>query len=352
MKKCIKKVILSSTTLCLLLCACGNDTKTSETVAEQGTTGQETTLNQSLQEEQTKQVSSEENPKEKLIEIDNWVIGSVWNEGFCDFYHYEENGTGSTGESIDIEFAWERFQKNYDKKGDYDAFISSLPDEYSNVKDIWKKLINESDKLYEHYQQGIENTGTSADTAIFVQYRDAFSDEVSNLDTEDNEAEELEDSSIQLNNFEVEKGIFDVTITIPAEFMRETSQEELDEAAAEIGYKVKLNDDGSATYTMTKSQHKQMMDEITDSLTESINEMVGSEDYPNFTKIETNSDFTNFIVTTKSLEPDLNESFSVMGFYMFGGIYNIFNGTEVDNIHVEFVNADSGEVISSSDSKE
>ena len=115
---------------------------------------------------------------------------------------------------------------------------------------------------------------------------------------------------------------------------------------------VKLNDDGSATYTMTKSQHKQMMDEITDSLTESINEMVGSEDYPNFTKIETNSDFTNFIVTTKSLELDLNESFSVMGFYMFGGIYNIFNGTEVDNIHVEFVNADSGEVISSSDSKE
>ena len=220
------------------------------------------------------------------------------------------------------------------------------------MKDIWKKLINESDKLYEHYQQGIENTGTSADTAIFVQYRDAFSDEVSNLDTEDNEAEELEDSSIQLNNFEVEKGIFDVTITIPAEFMRETSQEELDEAAAEIGYKVKLNDDGSATYTMTKSQHKQMMDEITDSLTESINEMVGSEDYPNFTKIETNSDFTNFIVTTKSLELDLNESFSVMGFYMFGGIYNIFNGTEVDNIHVEFVNADSGEVISSSDSKE
>ena len=47
----------------------------------------------------------------------------------------------------------------------------------------------------------------------------------------------------------------------------------------------------------------------------------------------------------------MNESFSTMAFYMYGGMYNIFNGTEVDNIHVDFVNADSGEIISSSDSK-
>lgn len=163
--------------------------------------------------------------------------------------------------------------------------------------------------------------------------------------------EKGERSSKTSDDVSVDKGLFDVIITVPTDYVGATSQEELDEKAKEYGYKVKLNDDGSATYTMTKSQHKRMMDEMADSLNQSLQEMVGSEDYPNFTDIDANSDFTSFIITTKSSELGFDESISTLAFYMFGGIYNVFNGTEVDNIHVEFINADSGEVISSSDSK-
>ena len=113
-----------------------------------------------------------------------------------------------------------------------------------------------------------------------------------------------------------------------------------------------MNDDGSATYTMTKQQHKEMMDGIRNSINQSLNEMIGSEDYPNFTAIEANEDFTSFTVTTSASELSLTDGVSVIGFYMYGGLYNIFNGTPVDNIHVDFVNADSGEIISSSDSSE
>lgn len=164
--------------------------------------------------------------------------------------------------------------------------------------------------------------------------------------------EKGERSSKTSDDVSVDKGLFDVIITVPTDYVGATSQEELDEKAKEYGYKVKLNDDGSATYTMTKSQHKRMMDEMADSLNQSLQEMVGSEDYPNFTDIDANSDFTSFIITTKSSELGFDESISTLAFYMFGGIYNVFNGTEVDNIHVEFINADSGEVISSSDSKD
>ena len=76
------------------------------------------------------------------------------------------------------------------------------------------------------------------------------------------------------------------------------------------------------------------------------------EDYPNITSIEANDDFTSFTVTTKSTELDFAESFSVLAFYIYGGMYNQFNGTPVDNVHVDFVNADSGEIISSADSKD
>ncbi len=37
---------------------------------------------------------------------------------------------------------------------------------------------------------------------------------------------------------------------------------------------------------------------------------------------------------------------------MYGGMYGVFSGEKPENVHVEFVNADSGEVISSGDSKD
>ena len=103
---------------------------------------------------------------------------------------------------------------------------------------------------------------------------------------------------------------------------------------------------------MSKSQHKKMMQELADNINSTLSDMVGSEDYPNFTDIKANSDFTNFTVTTTSTELDLTDSISIMGFYMYGGMYAIFNGSDVGNIHVDFVNADSGEIINSADSSD
>lgn len=156
-----------------------------------------------------------------------------------------------------------------------------------------------------------------------------------------------------LGDVEVDDNLFSVELTIPADYVGEATQDELNATAEENGYKsITLNEDGSATYVMSKSQHRDMMDEMTQNINESLAEMIGSEEYPNITNIEANKDFTSFTITTSSTELDLAESFSVIVYYMYGGMYNIFNGTPVDNVHVDFVNADSGEIISSSDSKD
>ena len=42
----------------------------------------------------------------------------------------------------------------------------------------------------------------------------------------------------------------------------------------------------------------------------------------------------------------------VMALYMDGGLYNVYAGTPVDNVHVDFVNADTGKIISQADSKD
>ena len=167
------------------------------------------------------------------------------------------------------------------------------------------------------------------------------------------EPEESAAASGSLGDIEVEKGLFSVELTIPADYIGETTQEELDKAAEESGIQsITLNDDGSATYIMTKAQHEEMMKEIAVSIHSALKEMVGSENYPNITDITANSDFTVFTVTTESSEIDMNESFSILTFYMYGGMYAVFNGTEVDSIHIDFVNASSGEVIYSSDSSD
>ncbi len=156
-----------------------------------------------------------------------------------------------------------------------------------------------------------------------------------------------------IGDIDVGKNLFDVTITVPADLVGDTTQEELDAKAADSDiHSITLNDDGSATYVMSKSQHKKMMQELADNINSTLSDMVGSEDYPNFTDIKANSDFTNFTVTTTSTELDLTDSISIMGFYMYGGMYAIFNGSDVDNIHVDFVNADSGEIINSADSSD
>jgi len=154
-----------------------------------------------------------------------------------------------------------------------------------------------------------------------------------------------------MGDVEVDKGLLTVELVMPAEYMEGVTQEALDASTQENGFiSATLNEDGSVTYVMTKDTHSKFMEEFKTQLATALNEMVGSTDYPNITSIETNDDYTEFNVTTTSTELSMNESFSVMAFYMYGGMYNIFNGTKTDSITVNFINADSGEIINSSNS--
>lgn len=156
-----------------------------------------------------------------------------------------------------------------------------------------------------------------------------------------------------LDNVEVDEGIFNVELTVPSDFVGDSTQADLDETCKKYGFKsITLNADGSATYIMTKKQHKQLLADISNQINEGLKDLVNSEDYPNFTDIKANDNFTEFTVTTKSTELDITESFSVLGLYIYGGMYSVFSGEEVDNISVTFINADTGEVISTSNSSD
>lgn len=122
----------------------------------------------------------------KLREIDNWIVDDIWNKGFCDIRDYISNGTSSTGETLDIDFTLEQLDVAIAKKTEYDSFISGLDNtKYSQIKSIWSKLSSEIDILYNQIKQHkpvAKDKSNILDTGKFVQYRDAFSDAISNLD--------------------------------------------------------------------------------------------------------------------------------------------------------------------------
>lgn len=147
-------------------------------------------------------------------------------------------------------------------------------------------------------------------------------------------------------------GLFNVALTIPAEYVEGTTQKELNKQAKEGTFKsATLNKDGSVTYVMSKSQHKEMLNTLKDSIADELNKIPNSTDYPNVTKVEANNDYTKFTVTTASTELSFEEQFLSVQLYIYGGMYNAFNNLS-PVISVDYVNADSGATIYSGKSSD
>ena len=114
---------------------------------------------------------------------------------------------------------------------------------------------------------------------------------------------------------------------------------------------IELNPDGSATYVMTAARHKELMQELAQNIDAQLADMAGSSDYPNVISAEASSDYTSFTVTLSTDVVGLQDSLLTLAFYMYGGMYNAFNGTPVDNVCVQFVDQ-TGNVLEEANSRD
>ena len=167
---------------------------------------------------------------------------------------------------------------------------------------------------------------------------------VSSSASSDNSADSSNGDSIN-----VDKGPRNVTLTLPASYVDEgTTQESLDEECEGSGWEsATLNEDGSVTCVMTLAQHEELMDSIVDEIQTALDEMVGSEDYPSITAIDHDDNFTEFTVSMDADELSMTDSIASLGLMIYGGMYHVFNGTsdQAENIHIQYINADTGEVL-------
>lgn len=173
------------------------------------------------------------------------------------------------------------------------------------------------------------------------------------------ETQDAPEQSSQSFNVEKHSGTLfssgTVEITIPSDYIGEdVTQEELDAQLKQAdGFKsATLNADGSVTYIMTEACHKKLMQDMAQQLDSSLADMVGSEDYPNVTAIDSSDDYTKFTVTLSSDSVTLQDSLMTLVFYMSGGLYHYFStGEPVDNINVRFIDQ-SGNLLQEANSKD
>lgn len=148
---------------------------------------------------------------------------------------------------------------------------------------------------------------------------------------EENNKESKDDGKVA-----VDKGLLSVEVTLPASMVENQNMEETIASAKEQGIKeVTENEDGSITYKMSKSAHKELMNEIGTSIEETVEETKNSEDFVSIKDITHNDSFSNFtVVVDKESYENSMDGFATMTLGMSGMIYQIYDGADPEKYSV------------------
>lgn len=159
--------------------------------------------------------------------------------------------------------------------------------------------------------------------------------EESKDETKDTAAAEAEKNDESIN---VDKGLLNVEITLPATFFEEQTEEQIIASAKEEGYDdVKVNEDGSVTYKMSKAKHTEMMDELEGEMVKAVEEIVKSGDYPSIKEISYNKSFDEYDVKVEREQYENSlDGFALLGLVMTSSYYQAFDGKDADKMTITF----------------
>ncbi|SIS42508.1 hypothetical protein [Salimicrobium flavidum] len=148
---------------------------------------------------------------------------------------------------------------------------------------------------------------------------------------------------------DVDKGVFNVDVTVPKTLfeMEGGDYEEVKASAEEEGIgEVIDNGDGTITYKMSRSKHKEMMQEMEKEIETSMEDIRTSGDYASIEGLSANGDYSEFTLKVdRSAYEDSFDGFAVFGVGLLGLYYQLFDGADPDSysVVVQVTDASSGE---------
>jgi hypothetical protein len=148
-------------------------------------------------------------------------------------------------------------------------------------------------------------------------------------------------------SIDVDKGIISVEITLPASFFEGKELNDLENEVEGEDIKIILNEDGSVTYKMSKSKHKELMEDIYKDQVEYIEEIKNSEDYESIKDIKYNKTFSEItLIVDQELFENSFDGFAAFGIAISSLYYQLFNGVNLDRykVIIYYENAETGEI--------
>lgn len=180
---------------------------------------------------------------------------------------------------------------------------------------------------------------SSADTTNESQGSDKNDEEVAGSESTDNE------------KVDVDKGLLNVEITLPASFFEDDDIDEVIADAKEDGVaEVTQNEDGSLTYKMSKAKHKEMMAEMEKGLLEYVDELKNDEEFSSIKDVTYHKSFSEFtIVVEREAYENSFDGFAILGLGMTGMYYQLFDGVNSDKnkVTIHLKDESTGEVFDS-----
>ncbi|WP_342556694.1 hypothetical protein [Lysinibacillus sp. FSL P4-0201] len=141
----------------------------------------------------------------------------------------------------------------------------------------------------------------------------------------------------------------DVEVTIPALFFEGQDIDSVISKAKSSGMKeVSKNDDGSLTYKMSETEHKEMMKGLKEGILASVDELKTSEEFKSIKDVTYDKSFSEFTLSVNKEEFDNSlDTMASFGLALTGMYYQLFNGVDEKDYKVKVIFKDesNGDVI-------
>lgn len=149
---------------------------------------------------------------------------------------------------------------------------------------------------------------------------------------------------------EVDKGLLNVEITLPASFFQGDPEQAIANAKANGVSEAVVNEDGSVTYKMSKATHEKMLKDMKDQAVQTIEEFVNDEELASIRDIEYNDKLSEYtVIVDRAAYENSFDGFIVLGLGMQGMFYQAFDGvpSEKQKVTINVKDQATGEIFHS-----
>lgn len=164
------------------------------------------------------------------------------------------------------------------------------------------------------------------------------------------EPEEEKENEDEAEGFNVEKNLTSVELTLPAEFAGDLSGFDRETYLKENPgiSDAKVMDDGSLWLKMSRTKHKELIEDMEENMITSFNDLIEGEETPYILDIRSSKDYRKVEVIVDREGYENSFDFSGLAIFFSVGFYHTIQGEDF-KLNLQYIDSETEEIIEESD---